>query len=123
MDRREKQTREENAQKANQKALEIEELKKSGALLSKIKGAERLMILYQRNSYPKDSDEWRLMDQKLQSMEGQIQAALEEERKKELENCYQNLYQAEAKGDKHQIMIWKAIIAKLESNNDVKNKE
>jgi hypothetical protein len=43
-------------------------------------------------------------------------------KKRELEDCYQNLYQAEAKGDKHQIMIWKAIIAKLESRDDVKNK-
>jgi hypothetical protein len=37
---------------------------------------------------------------------------------RKLEDCYQNLYQAEAKGDRHQIMIWKAIIAKLESSDD-----
>lgn len=41
-------------------------------------------------------------------------------RKRNLEECYQNLYQAEAKGDRHQIMIWKAIIAKLESDKAVK---
>lgn len=43
-------------------------------------------------------------------------------KKRNLQECYQNLYQAEAKGDRHQINMWKAIIAKLEKD-DAKNKD
>jgi hypothetical protein len=43
-------------------------------------------------------------------------------KKRKLEECYQNLYQAQAKNDKFQIKVWKDIINKLESEN-VKNKD
>ena len=42
-------------------------------------------------------------------------------KKRKLEDCYQNLYQAQAKGDKFQIKVWKDIISKIESDN-AKNK-
>lgn len=38
-------------------------------------------------------------------------------KRRKLEEVYQNLYQAEANGDKFQIKIWQDIIKKLESDN------
>lgn len=37
-----------------------------------------------------------------------------------LENCYQQLYQAEANGDKIKIKIWKDVIKKLEDDTSTK---
>lgn len=39
---------------------------------------------------------------------------------RKLEEVFQRLYDAEAKGDAFQIKIWKAIIAKLESQESPK---